>query len=261
MCAKRNSLLPERQASPSGTEKKMPSSLPSDAELRAGHRSRLRTRFFQDPSALPEYELLELLLGYIYLRRDNKLLAKRILAHFGSIGAFLAAPDAERRLVEGCGEPVDTVCSLIREIIARSAQSAIQKKQSLNVHDVIFLGTERLRLSSDEEVWALLLDKQNRLLTYSKVRHGSFDRVALDPLELVQLMLKHKASALVLMHNHPGGSFRPSLSDRELTGRIDAALKHLGLHLHDHIIITPESCFSIKLDRSLDIRRPEHVTV
>jgi DNA repair protein RadC len=55
------------------------------------------------------------------------------------------------------------------------------------------------------------------------------------------------------MHNHPGGSFRPSLSDRELTGRIDAALKLLGLHLQDHVIITPEHCFSIKLDRCLDL--------
>ena len=256
MCAKRNSLLSELLASPPSTEKKVPASVPSDAELRSGHRSRLRKRFLHEPSALPDYELLELLLGYVYLRRDNKLLAKRILARFGSIGDFLAAPDAERRLVEGCGEPVDAACALIREIIARSAQSTVQKKQSLDVHDVLHLGTERLRLSSDEEVWAILLDKQNRLLTYSKVRHGSFDRVALDPLELVQLMLKHKASALVLMHNHPGGSFRPSLSDRELTGRIDTALKHLGLHLHDHLIITPENCFSIKLDRCLDIRRP-----
>lgn len=246
MCAKRNSLLSEQPACPA---------VPSDAELRAGHRARLRKRFLQDPSALPDYEILELLLGHVYLRRDNKLLAKRILAHFGSIGDFLAASNAERRLVAGCGEPVDSACALIREIIARSAQSTVQKKQSLDMHDVIHLGLERLRLSSDEEVWTILLDKQNRLLTYSKVRHGSFDRVALDPLEIVQLMLQHKASSLVLMHNHPGGSFRPSLFDRELTGRIDAALKHLGLHMHDHIIITPENCFSIKLDRCLDIQR------
>ncbi len=256
MCAKRNDILSQPPTSPSVAGKSARTATLSDAELRAGHRARLRKRFLQDPSALPDYEILELLLGYIYLRRDNKLLAKRILAHFGSIGDFLAASDAERQLVDGCGEPVDAACALIREIIARSAQSAVQKKQSLDIYDVLHLGIERLRLCSDEEVWAILLDKRNRLLTYSKVRHGCFDRVALDPLELVQLMLKHKANALVLMHNHPGGSFRPSLSDRELTGRIDAALKHLGLHLHDHLIITPESCFSIKLDRSLDIERP-----
>jgi DNA repair protein RadC len=258
MCAKRNSsFLPEEFTDSMHTAEaaKAPAS-PSDAELRAGHRARLRKRFLADPAALPDYELLELMLGHIYLRRDNKILAKRILQHFGSIGAFLAASDAERRLVEGCGESVDSFCALMREIIARSAQSTVQRKRILDIGDIMLMGAERLRLSSDEEVWAVLLDKQNRLLTYTKVRHGSFDRVALDALELVELMIRHKASSLVLMHNHPGGSFRPSLSDRELTGRIDAALKHLGLHLHDHVIITPEHCFSIKLDRCFDLPRP-----
>ena len=197
-----------------------------------------------------------LLLGHVYLRRDNKQLAKRLLRRFGSIAGVLAASDSERRLVEGCGEAVDSFCALMREIIARSAQSAVQRKQALDIADILRMGRERLGLSRDEEVWAVLLDKQNRLLTYSRIRHGSFDRVELEPLELVSLMLRHKASSIVLMHNHPGGSFRPSLADRELTGRIDAALKHLGLHLHDHVIITPEQCFSITLDRCIDQPRP-----
>lgn len=260
MCAKRKDLLPadeEHLPHPSPQSSlTAPSSPVSDAELRKGHRARLRQRFLADPSALPDYEVLELLLGHVYLRRDNKVLAKRLLQQFGSIGAFLAASDAERALVPGCGESVDAFCILMREIIARSAQSAVQKKRILDIGDILHMGKERLRLSSDEEVWAVLLDKQNRLLTYTKIRHGSFDRVELDPLELVELMIRHKASSLVLMHNHPGGSFRPSLSDRELTGRIDAALKHLGLHMHDHVIITPEQCFSIKLDRCIDLPRP-----
>lgn len=252
MCAKRKGLLPSGGDSP--LPEHAPS--PSDAELRQGHRARLRQRFLADPAALPDYEVLELLLGHVYLRRDNKQLAKRLLHHFGSIAGVLAASDSERRLVEGCGEAVDSFCALMREIIARSAQSAVQRKQALDIADILRMGRERLGLSRDEEVWAVLLDKQNRLLTYSRIRHGSFDRVELEPLELVSLMLRHKASSIVLMHNHPGGSFRPSLADRELTGRIDAALKHLGLHLHDHVIITPEQCFSITLDRCIDQPRP-----
>ena len=260
MCAKRKDLLPDdegRHTEPLvQSAQAAPSALSSAAELRKGHRARLRQRFLADPSALPDYEVLELLLGHIYLRRDNKILAKHLIQQFGSIGAFLPASDAERALVPGCGESVDAFCVLMREIIARSAQSTVQKKRILDIGDILRMGKERLRLSSDEEVWAVLLDKQNRLLTYTKIRHGSFDRVELDPLELVELMIRHKASSLVLMHNHPGGSFRPSLSDRELTGRIDAALKHLGLHMHDHVIITPEQCFSIKLDRCIDLPRP-----
>lgn len=228
-------------------------SSPSDADLRAGHRKRLRERFLKDPAALPDYELLELLLGHVYLRRDNKALAKRLLQHFGSIGAVLSASDEERRLVEGSGEPVDSFCALIREIIARSEQSAVQQKQTVDLRDLITMGVRRLKSCLDEEVWAALLDKQNRLITFTKIRHGSFDRVALETLEIVELMLRWKANSLVLMHNHPGGTFRPSMADRELTAKIDAALRHLGLHLHEHLIITSESCFCLKLDRCYDL--------
>ena len=223
----------------------------SDAELRAGHRARLRERFLRDTSAVEDYELLELALGHVYLRRDNKLLAKRLLQRFGSISAVLAASDAERRLVDGSGEAVDAFCALIREIIARSAQSAVQKKARVSLTDIATAAASRLRLCSDEEVWAALLDKQSRLLTYIKIRHGSCDHVALEPRELAELMFSHRADSMVLIHNHPSGSHRPSLADRDLTTRIGAALMHLGMHLHDHLIITPEHCFSLKLDRCL----------
>ncbi|MBQ4616613.1 MAG: RadC family protein [Mailhella sp.] len=222
-----------------------------EAALRAGHRARLRARFLADPSALSDSELLELALGHVYLRRDNKMLAKSLIKHFGSIAAVLSAGDAERRTVKGCGEPVDSFCALIREIIARTLQSAVQKKRTMTLDEIVAMGKERLRICSEEEAWVALLDKQNRLLIYTKIHHGYFDRVALEPLEIVELMLRYKASSLVLMHNHPSGSFRPSLPDRELTSRIDKALHHLGLHLHDHVDITSEKCYSIKLDRCL----------
>ncbi len=223
----------------------------SEAKLRAGHRSRLRARFLADPSAMPDHEVLELLLGYVRVRHDNKILAKRLLQRFGSLSGVLSAPDAERGLVPDSGEGVDAFCALIREIIARSAQSAVQKKARVSLTDIATAAASRLRLCSDEEVWAALLDKQSRLLTYIKIRHGSCDHVALEPRELAELMFSHRADSMVLIHNHPSGSHRPSLADRDLTTRIGTALMHLGMHLHDHLIITPEHCFSLKLDRCL----------
>lgn len=51
----------------------------------AGHRARLRERLLKDSTALADYEILELLLGYALLRRDTKPLAKELLSRFGSI--------------------------------------------------------------------------------------------------------------------------------------------------------------------------------
>lgn len=224
---------------------------PSEADLRAGHRRRLRERVLADPASAQDYEILELLLGYVYVRRDNKMLAKRLLVRFGNLAGFLAASPQELREVEGCGVSVDTLVALIREIIARSTADHVQKKQTVTLEDVAEMGRKRLSACRDEEVWVALLDKQNRLITFRRIRHGSFDHVELEPLEVTELMIRYRASSLVLLHNHPGGSYRPSLADRETTERIAAALKSLGLCLQDHVIITANHCFSLRLDRSI----------
>ena len=226
---------------------------PSDAELRSGHRKRLRDRFLADPANLPDYELLELALGHVYLRRDNKMLAKRLLSRFGSFAGLLAASSEELSAVEGCGQPVDSFLVLLREIIARASQSNVQRKQSVTLADIVEMGRRRLGHCSEEEVWAALLDKQNRLLKFKRIRQGSSDHVALEPLDVAELMIRDHASSLVLMHNHPGGTYLPSQEDRALTGRIALALRHLGLFLHDHVIITSEECFSMMQDRRIEV--------
>lgn len=227
--------------------------VPNDAELRAGHRQRLRARFLESPSSLPDSDLLELALGHVYVRRDNKMTARRLLARFGSLAAVLAATPDELDEVPGCGPSLLPFFTLLREIIARSVQSEVQGKQAVTFDDLLVMGRERLKFAALEEVWVALLDKQNRLLKFMKIRHGSFDHVALEPRELVELMIQSRASSVVLMHNHPGGSFMPSIEDRQFTGRISLALKALDLHLHDHVIITPEACFSIVRDRRLEM--------
>ena len=218
----------------------------SEAELRAGHRKRLRERFLADPEALPDYELLELALGCVYLRRDNKILAKRLLAHFGSIGAVLAASSEELSSVEDCGPAVDSFLCLLREIIARSVQSNVQRKRSVILTDIVEMGRQRLRHCVDEEVWAALLDNQNRLLIFKKIRRGSPNHVILEPRDVVELMMRYHATGVVLMHNHPGGVYTPSPEDKTLTEKIAVALQPLGLFLYDHVIITSEASYSMR---------------
>ncbi len=227
----------------------------SESDLRAGHRKRLRDRFLADPEGMPDYEVLELALGCVYLRRDNKMLAKRLLAAFDNFDGLLSASSEELARVEGCGPAVDSFLSLLREIIARASQSNVQRKQSVTLSDIVEMGRQRLKHCTDEEVWAALLDKQNRLLIFKKIRHGSIDYVALEPLEIVELMVRNHASSLVLMHNHPGGTCMPSQEDRALTGRISLALRHLGLFLHDHVIITSDAAFSMMQDRRLEVAK------
>ncbi len=227
--------------------------VPSDVDFGAGHRKRLRERMMADPASLLDHEIMELLLGYVYVRRDNNIPAKRLLRHFGGIREILMTDSVARHAIEGCGAPIDAILALIREIIARSSADGVQKKQPVTLEDIVEMGRRRLDLCVYEEVWAALLDKQNRLINFIRIRRGSVDQVPLGTREVVEMMFRYNASSIVLMHNHPGGSFRPSVADRDMTDRIDTALKNLGMYLQDHVIITSDQCFSLKLDRSIPL--------
>ncbi len=216
-----------------------------EKDLRAGHRERLRARFAADPSSLSDAEVLELALGYVYLRRDNNILAKSLIRERGGMAGVLSASAEELGETGGCGEPVHRFFSLLREMHARASAGSAMQKPSLTLADVAALAKSRLGPLKTEEVWGAFLDRQNRLIAFKKIRQGAADHVALEPLDVVERMIRCRADSLVLAHNHPGGSTAPSLGDREVTDSVASALAVLGLHLHDHLIVAGDACRSM----------------
>ncbi len=218
---------------------------PPEQDLRAGHRERLRARFAADPSALSDAEILELALGHVYLRMDNNILAKRLIRERGGIAEVLSSSPEDLEGIEGCGAPVGRFLSLLRELHARASAGSAMQKPSLTLADVAALAKSRLGPLKTEEIWGAFLDRQNRLIVFKKIRKGASDHVALEPLDVVEQMVRCHANSLVLAHNHPGGSTAPSIGDREVTESVASALDALGLHLHDHLIVAAGSCLSM----------------
>lgn len=216
-----------------------------------GHRARLRKRFLAEPRNAYSYEVMELLLGYVIRRGDTKPLAKELVACFGGIAGLLDAHPAERSAMPGLGPSTEALLALVREIIARYFEETVKKKTAVTLSDIGQLGRCRLAGCPHEEVWAAVLDNGNRLLTFERIHAGSVDQVLISPREAVELTLKYKASALVLLHNHPGGSSRPSTLDTETTNRLRQAMKAVGLRLLDHLILADGQCYSLTSDNLL----------
>jgi DNA repair protein RadC len=70
------------------------------------------------------------------------------------------------------------------------------------------------------------------------------NRTAVFPRLVVEACLKHRATAVILSHNHPGGDPNPSAADRQLTRKLKRILNDLDIQVHDHIIIAGRDHFS-----------------
>ncbi len=92
---------------------------------RSGHRQRLRDRFTKGGAdALPDYELLEIVLFRAIARRDTKDLSKRLIARFGSFAEVVNAPEALLREVQGVGDAVVFEIKLVRAAALRLMSSS-----------------------------------------------------------------------------------------------------------------------------------------
>lgn len=223
---------------------------PSD--LLKGHRERLRGRLKRDPGGVADYEVLELLLGLAITRKDTKLLARELLRRFRSVRGALDAREDELMAVEGFGPGLLALWQLVREVLARYCASPVMERVVLaDPQEVARMARLRLGHLGHEESWLALVDAQNRLISWERLRHGSVSSVSMEPRDVLEAALLHKASGIILVHNHPGGNPDPSRADLKLTAEIKNLAPHLGLRFLDHVIVTAGDCYSISQGKLL----------
>jgi len=204
-----------------------------------GHRERLRKRFRDGgPDALPDYELLELVLFRAMPRRDTKPLAKAILARFGSFAEAMNAPEDLLLEVPGLGDAAVAEIKLIRATALRLMQGEVFERPVLaSWTQVLDYCRAAMGFEAKEQFRILFLDKRNQMIADEVQQQGTVDHTPVYVREVVKRALELSATAIVLVHNHPSGDPTPSRADIEMTKQIVAAAKPLGVVIHDHIIV------------------------
>lgn len=204
-----------------------------------GHRQRLRQRFTNGGAdALPDYELLELLLFSAIPRCDVKPLARRLLETFGDFNRTISAPRSRLLAVSGVGERVVLELKLVEAASHRLARSRIMEKHVISSWDAIvdYCHTTMAHRET-EQFRVLFLDRKNVLIADEEQARGTVDHVPVYPREVVKRALELNASAIILVHNHPSGDPSPSEADIVMTTQIENAAGALGIQIHDHLII------------------------
>lgn len=214
----------------------LPGKLPSYI---ADHRKRLRSRFMEGGAqALPDYEMLELLLFRAIPRMDVKPLARLLLDTFGDFNRVISATPQRLMMVKGVGEAVVIELKLVEAAAGRLMRARVMNRPVLSSWDALLDYCQTVMAHRETEQFRILfLDRKNVLIADEEQAKGTVDHVPVYPREVVKRALELNASALILVHNHPSGDPTPSEADISMTMQVQDAAQVLGITLHDHLII------------------------
>lgn len=213
-----------------------------------GHRERLRDRFtLGGADALPDYELLELVLFRAIKRGDTKPIAKALLARFVSFAEVISAPDQLLMEVKGVGPAIVTELKLIRAAALRLAKGEVINRPVLGSWSAIVDYCRAAMAFEDREQFRILfLDKKNQLIADEVQQQGTVDHTPVYTREVIKRALELGSTAIILAHNHPSGDPTPSMADIDMTKKIISAGEKLGILVHDHIIVGRKGTVSFR---------------
>ena len=188
--------------------------------------------------ALPDYELMELVLFAAVPRRDTKPLAKALIAHFGSFAEAIAAPRERLLEVEGVSDGIATQLKVIEAAALRLSQARVLGRPVLSSwSSLLDYCAAAMARSQTEEFRVLFLDRKNALMADEVQSSGTVDHTPVYPREIVKRALELGASAVILVHNHPSGDPTPSRADIDMTREVADAAKALRIMVHDHVVV------------------------
>ncbi len=241
----------------------------AEEEHYKNHRQRLKKKYKTvGRKALADYELIELLLSYALPRKDVKPLAKKLLKQFKGIKGLLDTSPLVLEKIEGLGEHSALIFSLVKDLTIRYFEPDTEAKVVLSSPEAVaeFIGSElKVYLENDfhsylkaemgtksrEFFMVVCLNSANQIVHKKILFAGTIDQAQVYPREIIKLALVENASAIILVHNHPSGNSRPSEDDIILTKKLENMTRDFNLRVHDHVVVTGDTAFSIKANRIL----------
>ena len=100
------------------------------------------------------------------------------------------------------------------------------------------------QMETREEMYVLLLNRNNKILGYHTLSMGGITGTVADVRLLYAVALKSLATSVIIAHNHPSGTLSPSNADIQLTKKVKEAGKIMDITLLDHLIISKQGFYS-----------------
>jgi DNA repair protein RadC len=189
--------------------------------------------------AVPDEDLLALLLSYLKLGISSRKLAMQLIARFETFGNVVSARSAQITGTAQIGPEIINFLRVVRAAAARLAREEISNRPVLDAWNKL---VDYLRTSMAhqpvEQFRVLFLDRRNILIADEVLHRGTIDHTPVYPREVARRALELDASAIIMVHNHPSNHPAPSNADIETTKLVRETVEKLGIVLHDHIIVS-----------------------
>ncbi len=213
-----------------------------------GHRARMKKDFLENgfPDSTPQHKILEMLLFFCLPQGDTNPLAHQLIERYRTIGGVLDAPVEELVKFKGITESNVVLLKMILPI-ARLYRDE-QHKRGFGFKNPEEIGKfllDRYLGETRERFSVLSMDGMAQLISFDFLSEGDISSVGVSSRQVIELILKTGATCVIVAHNHPGGIALPSSGDIAVTKMLKVALKHIGVHLIDHIIIAGDDYVSL----------------
>ncbi|MBD0824157.1 RadC family protein [Aestuariibaculum marinum] len=201
---------------------------------------------YKGKSALSDAELVAILIGSGNREESAVALCKRIL---GSVDNNLSALGklSVKQLMQfkGIGEAkAVTIAAALELGRRRRGEEALEKKQISSSRSVFEVMQPVIGELQHEEFWIIYLNNSNKVIQKNQLSKGGITGTLVDVRLVLKTALEVGATGLILAHNHPSGTLRPSEADKQITEKLKTAAQSLDIKVLDHLIITENAYFS-----------------
>lgn len=195
---------------------------------------------------LTNAELLAILIGSGNRNESAVKLCQRMMKSYQNLLQNIAKVGVEDLMkFKGIGEAkaitIVAALELGRRRRSEDAQELTQIKSSQDVYRLMYAYIGEL---SHEEFWIMMLNNSNKVIHKYNLSKGGITATMVDIRILFKKALSQSATSIILAHNHPSGTLKPSRADKHLTEKVKKAGEILDIKVLDHLIITEKSYFS-----------------
>jgi len=200
----------------------------------------------QGRRALTDAELIAILIGSGSRNETAVELSKRILHHHDNdLNKLGKASINELSNFKGIGEAKAISIIAALEIGRRRNDFETKAPDTIgSSKDAYTIMRRHLVDLNHEEFWIILTGRSQKVLAKELISKGGLSNTVIDPKVIFGVALQHQASNIILIHNHPSGSLKPSQNDIVLTKQLVNAGTILDIKILDHVIISDQGYFS-----------------